>query len=487
VSPAAARAAGRFLREPRQVVAALRLLVFAGLAMLGVASPPVNPFLFWVLTTIYGLTILGYMKAGAREFRLRRVKVAIFLFDVLMVSMLIVLRGHDVQGFMTAYFTLVLMAAVVEGLGNAILNAVLVSTVYMAVTHWGTDLEALLAFTSLSQFVFFFVIAVFMGHVAEDARAEANERRRAEFETEVARAELQTTSTELRQSTAELKAARESLRANDRLATLGMLSAGIAHELKNPLAAIHCSLAEAPSLVDELEAAIADGHRPDEQVAEIRSLVEDCGLATAQLHRVVTDLTNMARSGTAECTAVPTEEALEGVARMLRGRMRGGLVLEVRHGATRPVLADPGRLLQVLLNLAGNALDAMEPRGHGTLTLASEDAGPGRVALRVEDTGPGMTPEVRARMFEPFFTTKGPGKGTGLGLHIVGEIVKALSGSIECETRPGEGAKFRVELPAASPAAPMETSHGDGQDASRRGRRGNDPQGAQAHVAQRAV
>src|SRR5204862_3854260 len=139
---------------------------------------------------------------------------------------------------------------------------------------------------------------------------------------------------------------------------------------------------------------------------------------------VAEDLTAVARATPAEPRAVPCAEALEGTARMLRHRAKGGLSIAVECTTDAAALADPGRLQQVLLNLAGNGLDAMDTTG-GTLRLLAEDASPGRVRFRVEDTGVGMAPEVRAKIFAAFFTTKGPGKGTGLGMHLVQEIVQA--------------------------------------------------------------
>jgi signal transduction histidine kinase len=163
--------------------------------------------------------------------------------------------------------------------------------------------------------------------------------------------------------------------------------------------------------------------------------------------------------------------------------------MEIAVETERPVRADPGRLLQVLLNLGGNALDAMEalPKG-GLLRLVARDAADGHVAFVVEDSGLGIPPEVQARLFEPFLTTKGPGKGTGLGLHLVGEIVTAMSGRITWESRTGEGTRFRVEIPVAVESIQTETRHDPRrQDHSDRGRSRDHSQGAGAHVAAGAV
>jgi two-component system NtrC family sensor kinase len=448
---------GRFLKDPKDVVVALRLLVLAGLAMLGIGQAPEHRFLFWFTTVVYGATNLGYLFSRAAHFVSPRVQLAVFLFDVVIVSFLIVMRGSQVPQFIMAYFTLVLMAAVVQNLGTVILNALFVCTVYAAVTLWGEDPASLLTFPVLAQFAFFIVIAIFMGQVAEASREQAREHAQAEVVNEQLEAKVAEKTADLRRSLEELASARTRLQAADRLATLGMLSAGIAHEIRNPLAAIRACLDEAPELLDDLERA----GLPTTGVEAhdlLRSAVSDCSEACSHLQRIASDLTAVARTTPTEPRPVKCAEALEGTARMLRHRAKDGLRIVVDCKTERACLADPGRLQQVFLNLAGNGLDAMETTG-GTLTLVAEDAGSGLVRFRIEDTGVGMTPEVRSKIFAAFFTTKGAGKGTGLGMHLVQEIVQAHGGRIEFDSEQGKGTRFRLEWPAA---AEVETTSVEG-------------------------
>ena len=225
-----------------------------------------------------------------------------------------------------------------------------------------------------------------------------------------------------------------------------------------------------------------------EPLALLRSATEDCDTACSHLQRIAADLTTVARSSPTEPRPVSPSEALEATARLLHHRERDGVRFRIDAATARRVLADPGRLQQVLLNLAGNGLDAMEGRG-GLLTLAAEDGPDGAVVFRVADEGCGMTPDVRARVFQAFFTTKRAGKGTGLGLHLVREIAQAHGGIVEFESRPGEGTEFRVTWPATGDDAGEDDESHERSEAprARRGRRGDHPQGSPADAASRAV
>ncbi|MGH7658728.1 MAG: ATP-binding protein, partial [Gemmatimonadales bacterium] len=155
------------------------------------------------------------------------------------------------------------------------------------------------------------------------------------------------------------------------------------------------------------------------------------------------------RRQAATLEVVNLTEVVNETATMLNRILGEDICLNLRTDSS-PVwtLGDPGRLSQILINLAVNARDAM-PEG-GTLTINTYDDAPaGRVMLTVRDTGHGMDARTRARLFEPFFTTKPKGEGTGIGLATVFEIVHESGGQIEIDTAPGRGAVFRITLPRA--------------------------------------
>lgn len=227
---------------------------------------------------------------------------------------------------------------------------------------------------------------------------------------------------------------------SEKLAAMGQLLAGVAHELNNPLAVV---LGRAHLLATQL------GTGPlSEQTRQIREEAERCA-------RIVRNFLALAR------LQPPTREAvhLNTVAResveLLAYPLRVDTVtVRLNLGDNLPPLwADPHQLHQVIVNLVTNAHYALRATaGPRALTLTTGwDPRTARAYLEVADTGPGISPEVKARLFEPFFTTKPVGQGTGLGLSLCRGIIEEHGGAIHVESQPGRGATFRVELPITSP------------------------------------
>ncbi len=216
----------------------------------------------------------------------------------------------------------------------------------------------------------------------------------------------------------------------ERLAAVGKLAAGLAHELRNPLA----SIAGAVELLGA-----GSGDESDRKLRGI-ALRE-----TQRLNRLVSDFLAFARPAAVRAASVDLARLAEHVVGALAGDPQAAGVRLERQLAPAVARADEKQLEQVLWNLTLNAVQA-SPDG-GTVRVSTGIVpGKNRVFLRVEDRGPGIAPADQARLFEPFFTTKAG--GTGLGLSICHGIVEAHGGEIEVESRPGEGARFAVILPA---------------------------------------
>jgi two-component system NtrC family sensor kinase len=230
--------------------------------------------------------------------------------------------------------------------------------------------------------------------------------------------------------TASLKDHQEQLVQHEKLAGIGRLAAGVAHEINNPLGVI---LGYTRLLRRKAEGAVAE----DLQVIEDETL---------RAKQIVDGLLDLSRPLHGEPEPVDLRALADDVVERLAGtRVLEGVRVEVEgHGVAR---GHPPKLRQVALNLVKNAAEAAGPGGRVAVRI---EGGPEAVRLAVEDSGPGLSPEARARLFEPFFTTKGT--GTGLGLAVSQGIVRAHGGDLGVEENPGGGARFVVTLPAAGAA-----------------------------------
>jgi PAS domain S-box-containing protein len=237
------------------------------------------------------------------------------------------------------------------------------------------------------------------------------------------------------------KRAEESLRQAEKLAALGSLLAGVAHELNNPLAVV---LGRAQLLQQAL------GQSP------LAVQVEKMAEAASRCSQIVKNFLVLARERRAERQALSLNDVVRSAVDLLDYPLRvDGVSLELDLDPEMPeTWGDPTQLHEVVVNLVSNAHQAMSGVAERRLALRTRyQAAPERLILEVADTGPGIPYETQARIFEPFFTTKPPGQGTGLGLSICQGIVTAHGGAIRVESAPGRGALFVVELPAVVPEA----------------------------------
>jgi signal transduction histidine kinase len=229
----------------------------------------------------------------------------------------------------------------------------------------------------------------------------------------------------------------EQLRHADRLATVGQLTAGIAHEINEPLSSIlgYAQLAQKAANLAETTA---------------NDLSKIVG-ASLQAREIVNKLKTFARQAPIQKAWVSVGDVVGEALSLVESRCVDQQVELVQRvvGELREVYLDPGQLKQVVVNLAVNALQAMPDGGTLTVTMGRDG---GSAIVEVQDTGMGMTQETAQQIFDPFFTTKDVGEGTGLGLCVVQGIVTAHGGTISVESEEGNGAKFTVRLPCPATA-----------------------------------
>jgi signal transduction histidine kinase len=227
---------------------------------------------------------------------------------------------------------------------------------------------------------------------------------------------------------------------HEKLASLGMLAAGVAHEIRNPLTAIKAAL-----FIQQKRFAFGSPERADNELVQ-REIT--------RLERIVSDFLRFGRPSDPEFTTISAERLLEDVQRFFApGLEKVGITLFLDAPTSCRIHADAAQIKQVLINLVQNAVDSIEHGGTITLRLR-EDRKPisgaeiDVVILEVADTGSGIPPEVGKRLFDPFFTTKD--HGTGLGLSIAARIVEKHRGALQYQTQVNRGTTFGIVLPRAN-------------------------------------
>jgi signal transduction histidine kinase len=256
---------------------------------------------------------------------------------------------------------------------------------------------------------------------------------------------------------AEQRKMQEQLLISDRMASVGTLAAGVAHEINNPLASICTNL----ELMGKSLAELASQTAYDRQLDEILDELHDAREAADRVRLIVRDLKIFSRAPDDERRGpVEVQRVLESSLRMAWNEIRHRARLVKEYGRTPLVDANEARLGQVFLNLIVNAAQAI-PEGdaaNNVVRLSTGVTADGRVSISVSDTGAGIAPETLPRIFDAFFTTKAVGVGTGLGLAICHRIVRGLGGEIQVESQLGQGATFQILLPpsaAEREAAPI--------------------------------
>ena len=255
----------------------------------------------------------------------------------------------------------------------------------------------------------------------------------------------------------------------DKLASIGQLAAGVAHEINNPMGFIMSNLrtlqkyaGTEQQYLKALEEA-TKAYCPEEQSKQLEELYKELDVGYIQeditpliaeslegaerVKRIVLDLKDFARSDENSLKETDLNQCVQSTANIVRNEIKYVADLELQLGNIPPIVCNPQQINQVIANLLVNAAHAIN--GHGSITV-STTVESDKVLLTISDTGCGIPDEIRTRVFDPFFTTKDVGKGTGLGLSISYDIVTKHGGEISLESEPGVGTTFTVSLPINS-------------------------------------
>src|SRR2546429_1577126 len=254
--------------------------------------------------------------------------------------------------------------------------------------------------------------------------------------------DLRETTAEMQRREQELRDKQEQLVQAGKLATLGELTTGVAHELNNPLNNTGLFVGNA---IDLIELGVTD---KGQIVRELRQAMQQVRKAT----EIISHLRTFGRAAPVSREPIPLRQVIERALSLMRQQLRlREIEVTVDLGREEPVVVgNPIQLEQVFINLLTNARDAMADSPRKAIRI-SGSVGPAIVEVAFADTGDGIPPGLERRIFDPFFTTKDVGKGTGLGLSITYGIINDHGGTISVVSPPGEGATFLIQLPLATP------------------------------------
>ncbi len=285
-------------------------------------------------------------------------------------------------------------------------------------------------------------------NAARDRMLKDAAEARAEVAVELAQAavELTQANDELQESNRRLKETEGQLVQTEKMASLGQLVAGIAHEINNPLAFVLNNLFLVESgwdaLSPELEPQLAESSLTKLRKARIR--LEEMRAGLNRVKELVLDLRTFSRLEQGEFKTVDIVETIEAVLLLLKHKTNGRIFVEKHYATERTLYCCAGRLNQVLMNLIANGVDAIV--GEGRIVITTSQA-PGAFLIAVLDNGAGIPTAIQGKIFDPFFTTKPVGQGTGLGLAISYGIVRDHGGTIEVHSEVGVGTEFVVKIP----------------------------------------
>jgi len=258
----------------------------------------------------------------------------------------------------------------------------------------------------------------------------------------------------------------------EKMASIGQLAAGVAHEINNPIGFIGSNLEALTDYFKDYETLLeryrnlgqmisGNGKQAQEELEAIRELeleleidylkkdipelLEDCIDGTKRVGRIVADLKNFAHPGNDRQMLIDINQGLESTLNVVANELKYKASVHKEFQEIPPVEGFPQKLNQVFMNILVNAAQAIEEKGQITIRTSAEG---GQVHVAISDTGSGIAPEHLTKIFDPFFTTKDVGKGTGLGMNIAYNIVKEHGGGIQVESELGKGTCFTVSLPA---------------------------------------
>jgi signal transduction histidine kinase len=405
------------LDNEKKIILAFRSVV-ALVAFTFVLKQPADihiPWQFYFVMAVFVFSNVVFLFEGEGTFNTHRAQMYIFGFDVGMLTILMIFLGLTNKEFYLVFFLTIFVSALSKKTSHAFAISAVMAGLYVVFAIRGEADVDLTSASFLVRVVLFFVVSSFVGHISEVAESS---RLRVSMLTEWK------------------KRAQKLAIEQDKMAAVGLLAAGVAHEFNNLLAGIkgYADLAKSG----------------DAEPGEAFELISgQCSQAAS----IVRDLLSFSRKRGGEPELVDVSEAVDQVLRLVRKELAARNIELERRVSGRPcVRAEPGAVERTVLNLLNNSIAAVERDGRVWVGVSAANRS---VEISVADDGPGLDQEVLDRAFEPFFTTQdsssaaAPVRSAGLGLAVSKQLVERSGGRISLERRPGGGARARISLPAA--------------------------------------
>ncbi|MBL4632303.1 MAG: HAMP domain-containing protein [Kofleriaceae bacterium] len=272
-------------------------------------------------------------------------------------------------------------------------------------------------------------------------------------------ADLAKKNRELAETLGKLTRAQDQLIQSEKLASIGQLVAGIAHEINNPVNAIVNTVGPLEEAIGYLDA--EDEAERLEAAQDVKDMIRVVQRGAQRTKAIVQALHNYSRTDDESIVEIDLNRSLDDSLELLRHIFKDSINVTRDYQEVGRVVGNAGQMNQVFMNLLTNAGQAVSGMDDASVKISTEAQDDGRVAISIRDNGQGMSPEVMSRVFDPFFTTKDVGEGSGLGLSIVHGIVERHGGEILVESEPGKGTVFRVILPRGEGVSVSHGSPGD--------------------------
>ncbi|WP_171607763.1 sensor histidine kinase [Limnovirga soli] len=398
---------------------------------------------------------------------------------LIIISFMIGRKGYKPAYFYFVAWVFFLAGIIVFSLRN--LNIIPYTSFSTYVLYIGSSVEAILLSTALADKINLLRKEKDESQVYALSVARENEQLIKEqnivLEQKVAKRtdELQNTNNQLSQTLLDLQDAQTQLVQAEKMASLGQLTAGIAHEINNPINFVKSNIKPLQldindlfEIIDEYNSlhkkdkesvnkTLKDIYSKQENIGldfiknEIQQLIKGIENGADRTAEIVRGLRTFSRLDESELKSASVHDGLDSTFVLLRNSMPVWLKIEKHFNANGVIECYPGKLNQVFMNILNNAMQAIVSKQDKTenecITVETRDIENNYIQISIKDTGTGMTEEVKAKIFEPFFTTKAVGEGTGLGMAIVFKIIQSHHGKIEIESEPGKGTEFIITLP----------------------------------------